>query len=175
MEMIYRGFDGLDVSFMGQIGQELCTALDAAKEEAQRSHGQSALVWNGVHMLVSESGARGGYAFIVSTGEFGATWFFKKPNTRDLWGVRVSCNSFNLAINGLGKVRTDLYRSLGLLDIAVPVGGESIGRIDYAIDFLAPDFTLDPDRFVMHSNANRADHVENSPLMINGRSGRVPT
>ena len=124
-------------------------------------------------MLVYETGAKCGYAYMVSTGIYGATWFFKKPNARDPWGVRVSCNSFNLAINGLGRTRAGLHRVLDFLGIAVPPDGVSLSRIDYALDFLAPSFILNPHQFVMHSNANRADHVEQPEISINGRSGRV--
>jgi hypothetical protein len=173
MEVIYRGFDGLDVSFAAQIPGELSEELEAAKQHAQEFRQATPIRWNGVRMLVGETGARGGYAFTASTGEFGATWFFKKPNPRDPWGIRVSCNSFNLALNGLGGARADLYRTMERLGIAVGYGCESIGRVDYAVDFLAPDFVLVPDRFVMHSSANRADHIDPPEVRCNGRSGRV--
>lgn len=173
MDLLYQGFDGLDVSFKGQISDALCITLEAAKVEAQQRHRSSPVNHNGVALLVSESGAKGGYAFTASTGTFGATWFFKKANARDPWGIRVSCNSFNLAINGLGQVRADLYGIMDLLGITKTLGGVSIGRVDYALDFLAPSFVLVPEQFVMHSNANRADHVEHPEVSINGRSGRV--
>ena len=173
MELLYQGFDGLDVSFMGQISDALCKMLESAKEESQQRHVSSPVNHNGVAMLVSESGAKGGYAFTASTGTFGATWFFKKPNARDPWGIRVSCNSFNLAINGLGRVRADLYGIMDLLGITLTPGGVSIGRVDYALDFLAPTLVLVPDQFVMHSRANRADHLEQPEMSINGRSGRI--
>lgn len=173
MELLYQGFDGLDVSFKGQIGDDLCKSLETAKEQAQRTHQSAPIHWNGIAMLVSESGAKGGYAFKVSTGIFGATWFFKKPNMRDPWGVRVSCNSFNLATNGLGRVRTELYNIMDMLEVTLIPNGESIGRVDYALDFLAPTFVLVPDQFVMHSKANRADHLEQPEVAINGRSGRI--
>lgn len=173
MELLYQGFDGLDVSFKGQISDALCKALESAKEESQQRHQSSPVNHNGISMLVSESGAKGGYAFTASTGTFGATWFFKKPNANDPWGIRVSCNSFNLAINGLGRVRADLYSIMDILGISMSAGSVSIGRVDYALDFLAPSLILVPHQFVMHSNANRADHVEQPEVSINGRSGRI--
>jgi hypothetical protein len=173
MEVIYRGFDGLDVSFSAQIPLELCEELEAAKAHAQEFRQSTPITWNGVRMLVRESGARGGYAFTASTGEFGATWFFKKPNRRDPWGVRVSCNSFNLATNGLGAARAELYRVMESLGIDASTDSESIGRVDYAIDFLAPEFILVPEQFVMHSSANRTDHFDPPEVYCNGRSGRV--
>lgn len=173
MEVIYRGFDGLDVSFSAQIPHELCEELEAAKAHAQEFRQSTPVSWNGVRMLVAESGAPGGYAFRASTGEFGATWFFKKPNARDQWGIRASCSSFNLAINGLGNARTELYRTIELLGIAISSGAESIGRVDYAIDFFAPKFVLEPEHFVMHSNSTRSDHIEVTEIRCHGRSGRV--
>ncbi len=44
--------------------------------------------------------------------------------------------------------------------------------IPYAVDILAPGFVLDPDCFVMHSQATRADHIEGADVQIHGRSGR---
>jgi hypothetical protein len=126
-----------------------------------------------VLMQVQESGARGGYAFVASTGAFGATWFFKKPNERDPWGIRVSCNSFNLATNGLGKVRAQLFGILETLRIKAKPDDVSIGRVDYALDFLFPAFVLVPDNFVMHSNSNWEDHKDPPETKTNGRSGRV--
>jgi hypothetical protein len=73
MQTLYRGFDGLDLSFAGQISQNLCDALQAAKERAQESRQPCTLEWNEFRMVVLESGARGGYAFMASSGQFGAT------------------------------------------------------------------------------------------------------
>lgn len=173
MDVLYQGFDGLDLSFVGQISDRLSEALEAAKQSAQETRRPSLLEWPSVRMLVFESGARGGYAFMSSTGPFGATWFFKRRNARDPWGVRVSCNSFNLATLGLGGARAELYRTLELLEISVNEGAETIGRVDYAVDLLAPQFALDPQFFVMHSNSSRSDHIEHTEITSNGRSGRV--
>lgn len=173
MDVLHRGFDGLDVSFQGQISPELCAALDAAKAQAAEDKRDVLLEWNGAKMHVAETGARGGYAFRASTGPFGATWFFKKPNPRDPWGVRVSLNSLGLAVHGLGQARADLFAFLDALGIATRQQGVSIGRVDYAVDILAPDLILDPECFVMHSQSTRADHVEGADMQVHGRSGRV--
>ncbi|MBX7495162.1 hypothetical protein K3172_04765 [Qipengyuania sp. 6B39] len=170
---LYRGFDGLDVSFRAQINPEFEAALEEAKLHALTTQSDTCLPYAGQRMLVAASGARGGYAYRVSTGRTGATWFFKKPNPNDPWGVRVSCSSFMLAENGLGRSRAELYAFMDRLGVRVEDGGESIGRVDFAVDILAPELTLRPENFVMHSNANRADHFEAGEVAVNGKSGRV--
>lgn len=173
IELLYRGFDGLDVSFQGQITTKFADALDAAKTQAAKFHRTQPLEWNGIVLAVFETGARGGYAFSATTGEFGATWFFKRPNLHDPWGVRVSCSSFLLATKGLGGTRSCFYVTMASLGIALQPNAESIGRVDYALDYLIPDFALKPENFVMHSNARRADHHEIHEIGVNGSSGRV--
>ena len=170
---VYRGFDGLEVSFRAQVPQAFCCELEQAQDWAKMHQCEVPLTYGGISMLVAESGARGGYAFRVSTGALGATWFFKRPTPNQPWGVRVSCNSFMLAERGLGGARADLYGVMDALGIEVPQGAESIGRIDYAIDFLAPELVLVPEQFVMHSNASRQDHLEQSEVRVSGKSGRV--
>ncbi len=172
MDVLHRGFDGLDVSFQGRIDAEFEAKLEAAKVAAADEREDQLLEFRGVKMHVAESGARGGYAYRCDTGPFGATWFFKEPNARDPWGVRVSCKSLPLAVHGLGWVRADIYAFLEALGIATTPEGVSIGRVDYAVDILAPGFTLNPDYFVMHSHSTRADHVEGGDMGIVGRSGR---
>jgi hypothetical protein len=124
-------------------------------------------------MTVAESGARNGYAFVTSTGDFGATWFFKKPNIHDSRGVRVSCNSFLLATKGLGGARAEIYAVLDALEIDVLRGGESIGRVDYALDFLAPELVLSADHFIMHSSTGWKRHSDAQEFTENGKPGRV--
>ena len=173
MELVYQGFDGLDVSYQARIGQRLSEALEVAKTQAQKYRRGEYLEWNGARMLVSECGARGGYAYTVRTENPGAIWFFKKPNRSDPWGVRVSCGSFQLAVHGLRKTRDDIMAALARLEIAVPVSGESIGRVASATDFLAPAFALEPTQFVMHSNCQRAAQYSDMHMRSDGTSGRI--
>jgi hypothetical protein len=172
MLCLYRGFDGLDVSFAARIDYGLCAALEAARSQAQDTRRAAYLTWSGISLEVAESGAKGGYAFRCSTGaELGIVWFFKRPTRGDPWGIRASCRSFGLATKGLGGMRAELYSIMDALGVIPSGEGESIGRVDYAIDLLVPGFQLVPQNFVMHSNTNRADHIE--PMSVNGRSGRV--
>jgi len=173
MEVIHRGFDGLDVAFKSKIPAALAVELESAKEFSAEHRQKTPITFNGIRMLVADTGARGGYAFRCDTGPFGAVWFFKKPNKNDPWGIRVSVKSLPLAVHGLGWVRNYLYETLTGLGIATSDHGVSISRVDYAIDILAPDFTLDADRFVMHARCNRKKHKEITEIIENGHSGRT--
>lgn len=172
MLCLHRGFDGLDVSFAARIDHAFCEALEEAKEKARTTQQPACIIWRDVPLQVSESGARGGYAFTCKTGgELGAVWFFKRPKASDPWGVRASCRAFGLAIKGLGGMRSELHATLDALGIVGSGEGESIGRVDYAVDILLPELVLEPKHFVMHSNSNREDNSE--PLTVNGCSNRV--
>lgn len=173
MIALYRGFDGLDVSFQAQITDEFAAQLQAAKEHALVTSNDTCMPYNGLFLMVSGTGAKGGYSYRVSTGKTGATWFFKKPNARNPWGVRVSCSSFMLAQHGLGQSRSKIYGTMDQLGVRYSENAEGITRVDYAVDILAPAFTLKPECFVMHSNSNRSDYFEESSLRSHGKSGRV--
>ncbi len=174
MKLIYKGFDKLEIAFKCTIGPAFLAALEEKQHEARETRQDAPLEYNGARMFVGDSGSRGGYAFKVNTGAEGGNWVFKRPSRSDPWGVRVSVFALPMMLYGLGVVRADLYGFLDCIGCDVDVGGESIARIDYAMDFLMPGFVLEPDNFVMHSHANRKDHVEDiSELIRNGRSGRV--
>lgn len=173
MEVIYRGFDGLDVAFQGHIPAELDACLEEAKTQASKRMQSVLIEYQGVKMHVGETGMKGGYAYLCDTGPDGATWFFKRPNRKDPWGIRVSVKSLALALYGLGGVRKRLYEFLDGIGVRTTPHGVSIGRVDYAVDVLAPGFVLVPDNFVMHSHCTRADHIEPEPTQVHGRSGRV--
>ena len=174
MRCLYRGFDSLDVSFEACIRPELALALEAAKQRAQELRKPTTLSWKGIELGVLESGARGGYAFVVSTGELGAWWFLKRAQRNDPWGIRASCRSLALAVLGIRGVQSDLKRTIGLFAEPRSVGAVALGRADYAFDFLAPDFELAPRNFVMHSNAVRADRSEVlAEVGVVGCSGRI--
>ncbi|RKQ64133.1 hypothetical protein, partial [Oceanibaculum indicum] len=158
MEIIYQGFDGLDLSVSSNIPHDFADRLERAQEEARRTKEPALLDHRGVTLTVAETGARGGYAFRCETD--GAIWFFKRPNPNDPWGVRVSLRSLTLALYGLGGARQMLFDTLESLGIPVAAHGVSIGRVDYAIDILAPGFVLEADHFVTHSRTRRKDHFD---------------
>jgi hypothetical protein len=112
------------------------------------------------------------YRYCCDTGPLGAKWFFKAPNFRDPWGIRVSVHSLTLAKYGMGWVRHYIHDTLATLGTEVSGLKMAISRVDYAVDFLAPDFILVPEPIVCHARANQKGHKELEPVVENGHSGR---
>ena len=172
MIILHTGFDGLDIAFKCKPSLELVELLERAKAKATETQIDTPVMFNGVFMNVAASGGVGGYAFRFDTGPEGAVWFVKKPKASDPWGVRVSCKSRPLALRGLEFVRADLDDTRARLGMNVPADGVSIGRVDYAIDILHPEFVLDPKNFVVSARTKIATHADLSDQQTGGRSGR---
>jgi len=172
MQVIYSGFDNLDVSYRGRISDDLMEKLESAQEEAIRARQLALLQYAGLKMHVAEGGSKGGYAFKCDTGPLGATWFFKRPNAKDPWGIRVSSKSLMLSTYGLDGARERIEGTLAALGCTLLPQPESIGRVDFAVDVLAPGFELNPENFVLHARTTRTDHEEIEVLRSHGGSGR---
>jgi hypothetical protein len=163
MECLYSGFDGLDVAFDAALPRAALDTLEAAKDEAQAAMAPARAAVGTVDCLVAETGAPGGYRYRFSTGDDGETWFIKAkpaPQSAGYWGVRVSVNSLALALHGLDAIHKRLYDRLAAM--GAEVKGEAVGRADFAADFRAPGFAIDPARFVAHSHSTKRDEVDDT-------------
>lgn len=172
MRVVHRGFDTLHLSIQKNIPEDLFDYLAAQKETAETLRETIPVTFNGADFDLSAYGGRG-YSFLLADGPLGAQWAFKKPNPKDPWGVRVTIGSTFLATQGLGVVRAYIADTMSALGMPFEAQQVSIGRADFCVDILAPDFELEPAQFVMHSHANRADHLTGTPdISSNGKSGR---
>jgi hypothetical protein len=149
--------------------------LQAAKRQAMEIGQPVTVSLDGVYFEVASTGARGGYVFRCHTGQVGEIWFLKQPSTNDPWGVRISVSAVQCAIIGLAGVKNRIEEKFERLGIALKQGQESIARVDFALDFIIPGFTLTADNFVMHSRTTRMAHVDISEYREGGRSSRVET
>jgi hypothetical protein len=166
MQIIHRGFDTLALSIQANIPPDLFAELDAARDRAETARTSLPFSYGGADFDILGYGGAG-YRFILQGGPLEVTWFIKKPNARDPWGIRISVGSAFLATQGLGMARAYIDKTLERLGVVYAAHQVSIGRADFCIDILAPDFDLIPDHVVMHSHANRSDH-----LTSNGKSGQ---
>lgn len=172
MTIVHKGFDTLTLSVQANITPDLFDYLDGEKERADKERQDVLIDYNGVKMHLKSHGGNG-YRFIASGGPDGATWFFKKPNTKDKWGIRVSFGSFFLALYGIANARIHLEHVLDRFGIRFKDQDISMSRVDFCIDVLAPDFVLNPEHVVMHSAAGRRDFVADTDRMVHGKSGRT--
>ncbi|AUG55722.1 hypothetical protein [Thalassospira marina] len=159
MDLIYAGFDGLDVTFQGFIPLRAVELFEAAKVTAQETKQETFAQVGLFKGHVAETGARGGYTFRVDTGNLGFTWFFSKSQKREGWNIRVSCKSATLAAYGFEGAISRMYADLDA--VGATVLQEAIARIDFAMDWRMPgDFRLDPHRFALHGTTKADMHGE---------------
>ncbi len=170
--VLHVGFDTLALAIKANIPDDLFEQLDAEQKTASDERREVVVVLEGITFLLSPHGGAG-YRFILKGGQDGATWFFKKPNAKDKWGIRLSFGSFFMAMHGLGAAKAHVDHVTAKLGIRFGLDDVSISRADFCVDVLAPDFVLNPDRFVMHSKTGRRDHITTDDMAVHGKSGRV--
>ncbi|MGJ8624075.1 MAG: hypothetical protein ACSHW1_15045 [Yoonia sp.] len=171
MKPIYYGFDGLEFAIKVNIPDTLNETLLWLKNNASECDMEFGTFFGDIHLSVRPTGVRGGYNYSCreeSTGD----WFFKKPNARDPWGIRFSAMSSALAVLGLEGLRLRCAEVLHALGIHAKVEDYSPSRIDFAVDFLAPDFCVDPKNVVLPARTNIKTMGQDGDFQFNGRSGR---
>jgi len=172
LAVLHRGFDTLALSVRAHISSAFLEALQAEKARAEEQRRDVQVDYCGRTFHLKPHGGNG-YSFILSGGPSGATWFIKKPNAKDPWGIRVSVGSFFLATQDLGAVREHLDAVLASWGVRYREEDVSIARADVCVDILAPDFVLTPDHFVMHSSCKRRDYLTADDMAVHGKSSRV--
>lgn len=167
--VVHAGYDGLDLSYPAFLPEHVQRTLAKAKHSAQEARSDVPVNIGGLEFLVKPSGSKGGYQYTVDTGLLGAIWMFKEKARSDPWGCRVSFKSFPLAIFGLEemKKRADVF--LQTLGVKIQIGDWRLSRVDFAADFLAPELSINADRFICHSRANKTEHGH----IATHRSGRT--
>ena len=153
--LLHAGFDGLDMAYRVTLPADLHRAMAQAKAEAVEARRAVALTYGGHTFLVGDRGGAGGYAYAVDTGVMGANWWFKEPGTGDRWGARVSSRALPLATKGIEVVKAELDQFLIALGMSFTMIDCRLSRIDYAIDFLLPEFEIIPGNFVTHSKRTK--------------------
>ncbi|MBW0159708.1 hypothetical protein [Sedimentimonas flavescens] len=174
MRIIHQGFDRLELSIEANIPPELFAYLDPEREKAEEARAPVPISYGGVEFDLAPNGIQG-YRFQLRGGPMEVLWFFKKPNARDPWGIRIIVGSTLLATQGLGYARAYIDKTLERLGVRFGAHQVSIGRADFCVDVLVPEFELVPENFVIHSHTNRADYLtskEDEDRRSNGKSGR---
>ncbi len=150
--LLYAGFDTLDVAFAGALRKSAFVDLERARQEAQdRQEKVLAKIGpGGLNVHVYGHGKRGGYAYICDTGPLGAIWMFKKNLDARQWNIFVSPHATMLLAYGYTGTRHRLWQTLEAMGAVVT--DHSINRVDFAMDFRTQGFEVQLDQFVAHSH-----------------------
>ena len=153
LTVLRKGMDTLDVAFQGAVSAAVLGDMRTARETARKEKSDFPISVNGVTGKIGETGARGGYAFRFDTGSDGQIWSIKDNTDMEQWNVRVEVRALALALYGYEGVKARLWRVLDAMGARVVT--ESVGRADFAVDFIADDFEIEPVNFVAHSHSRQ--------------------
>ena len=151
IDILHSGFDKLEVSFNGALPDKLRAMLQDAKARAGSNVEPEYLDCRGFDVWVKETGAKGGYAFVFSTAEDREMWAVKDNSDPENWNLRCVVSSASLALEGWHAVKSRLLAQLRAWNAKTTE--ISVSRVDFAVDFMAPDFRLMPERLICHSHA----------------------
>ncbi|MDG4720067.1 MULTISPECIES: hypothetical protein [Thalassospira] len=158
-ELLYAGFDTLEVSFQGALKSESLEVLRNAKDEAAKTR-EDQLIEIGpakVDGHVPAHGMTGGYAFVFDTGFMGEQWTFMDSEDTSRWNIAVKVRAANLAAHSYQEIKARIQQRL--TDMGCIALQESIRRADFAMDFLMPEgFELNQDQVVAHSHSKVSSH-----------------
>lgn len=180
MKILHSGFDGLEISYRMALPENVLGMLASAKQQAAQSRRDSVILLGGRSVIVKATGAAGGYAFTVDTGELGATWFFKEGNANDPWSARVSAKSLPLALYGPTKFVEASQHFLNKIGCEFGENDCRVTRVDYALDFSDPEFEINKDHFICHSRQKKnyidcIDIIDVSNKTTSIRIGKMPS
>lgn len=157
MELLRVGLDSLYVAYQGALPSRVLALLDAAKRRAKASGAPEPVSIGGIRGMVQENGAKGGYAFLFDTGAHLETWKIKDNADPMQWNIFVEVRSVQCASRGFAGVVGRLDHVLRCMGASVIT--ESVNRIDFAADFIAPDYQPDIDGLVCHSHCGVSEHA----------------
>jgi len=160
MEILYSGFDSLYFAAQGALNPLAEQGLSRAKQDAvgQQSHVTFTCHDKSARFQLQGNGKKGGYAYVVDTGHLGSILSFKKNLARTEWNGFVEIKSASLLAYGWEKaIETALsqLKAIGFHWVAI-----SMNRVDYCIDFLNANLSLDPRHFLAHSRVKKTSHYE---------------
>lgn len=152
-ELLYAGFDTLDVAFQGALPETVLKELDEARDQAEAQQ-EKMLVRigpNEVQAHIQGHGMRGGYRYILDTGPLGAKWMIKRNTDAAQWNLFASPHATTLLAYGWRETFARLLEEIA--GMGGRVTGHAINRADFAMDFETRGFELHPEQVVAHSHS----------------------
>jgi len=157
MNIVHSGFDGLKLTIDTDIPGEFREALLAAKLCAAAQNTPEAILYNGIALQVRKAG--GASAFSVSTGTYGAEWYFLDPQNKpkNNPGVTVDFRAFLLATGGIEAARALFEAHMAAFGIRYADHLVKVARVDFAVDIIAPGFEPDRKHIVAPANTRTSE------------------
>lgn len=157
MDIVHSGFDSLKLTIDTDIPDDFREALLEAKQLAAAQNTPEVIIFNGFELQVRKAG--GASAFSVSTGTYGAEWYFLDPQNKpkNNPGVTVDFRAFLLATGGIEAAHTLFERHMAAFGIRYADHLVKVARIDFAVDILAPGFEPNRKQVVAPANTRTSE------------------
>ncbi|MCR9215533.1 MAG: replication initiation factor domain-containing protein [Proteobacteria bacterium] len=140
MDIVHSGYDSLKLTVDVDIPEEFLGVLMEAKQIATGQNSPEVTSYNGIDIQVRKTG--GVSAFSVSTGEYGAEWYFLDPHNKpkNNPGIQVDFRAFLLASGGIEAAKAQFQECMSAFGIRYADHLVKVSRVDFAVDILAPGF-----------------------------------
>ena len=172
-----------NLAIKGALAEPVLEQLEAAREIAETTQRKQMATIGPARQrfLVQPHGQRGGYRYVLTNGPTGAIFAVKANPDPEEWNLFISVRAACLLTKGYEGTKQLLS------DTIIGMGGmirdHSVNRLDYAVDILATDFTLDMADFVTPGHAKVSAHWESGhsigdngePIQPVMRGGRFET
>jgi hypothetical protein len=172
MDVLHSGFDGLKFTVDTDIPPELRSQLMDAKALAVATNRETAVLIGGLPFSVRRTG---GSAFSVTTGTYGAEWYFLDPENRPTNnpGVTADFAAFLLATGGLAAAQAHFETHMAALGITYADTQLRASRVDFAVDILAPWFEPDREALVVPPGTRVREFAEADETVTHATGARV--
>jgi hypothetical protein len=158
MRLLRGGIDSLYLAIQGTLPPAELERLVIAKEEAirQRCYTPLDLGPGCVPVEVLPHGDWGGYPFVFDTGPVGELWSCRPNYDGSGWNLYVRPHATALVVRGCAETIRRVFDMLQAM--GAEVIGHRIGRVDYAIDIHADDFSPTLGQFIKPPRAKVSPH-----------------
>lgn len=157
--------------------------LEAAREIAETTQREQAATIDPAdqRFLIQPHGQRGGFRYVLTNGPTGAIFSVKANPDPGEWNLFISVPAACLLTKGYEGAKQWLFDTIA--GMGGSITDHSVNRLDYAVDMLATDFTLDMASFVTPGHAKISARWEDAqsaggsgePIQPVMRGGRFET
>lgn len=158
--LIRAGFDTVEYSVQGAIPEAFLEQVEAAKVKAVATRKPTPFSYGDCSFLVYPNGGQGGFTYMISTGPYGAIIKMRGIGSKDDYCAHVKLSSIGLATKGLSKLKLECDVFFKEIKSVINKENTRVSRLDYALDFYAPNFILSADNIVTHAKRTKADTFE---------------